>query len=66
MHVAIPNLADILIYAACTLAENRPKLADFLFGRSLSGIPVFELVANQQKNRQKSSLVLIKNLPKIG
>ena len=27
-----------MTYAACTLAENRPKLADFLIGRSFLGV----------------------------
>ena len=52
--------------AACTLAENRPKLAEFLIGRSFLGVSIFGRIANQQEHRPKSSLVLIKILPKIG
>ena len=58
--------AILLTNAACTLAENRPKLSDLLVGRSFLGIWVFGRLANQQKYRPKSSLVLIKYLPKIG
>ena len=52
--------------AACTLAENRAELGDFLIGRSFLEVKVFGLFANLQKNQPKSSLFLIKNLPKIG
>ena len=52
--------------AACTLAENWPKLADFLIGWLFLGVQVFGRLANQEKNRPKSILVLIKNLPKLG
>ena len=52
-----------LVKTACTLAENRPKLADFLVGRLFLGVEIFGRFANQQKNQPKSSLVLIKNLP---
>ena len=47
--------------AACTLAENQPKLGDFLIGRSFSGVSFFSRFANQQKNPPKLSLLLIKN-----
>ena len=55
----ITRLVQVCVYAACTLAENRPKLADFLIGRSFLSLG-FRPICKSAENLYQKLVNLLK------